>query len=61
MASRTLLVIHIYNATDVSSADFFSKSDPYFICRIGSKGSSWEEKGKESQFEVKSQIINFNQ
>ena len=44
------LGIHILHATGLKDKDWGSgkKSDPYFICRIGSIGSSWEEKALES-------------
>ena len=47
--------VHVHRATGLKSSDWFSKfSDPYFICRIGYVGSTWNEKACESngiQFE----------
>ena len=38
--------------------DLFSESDAYFVCRIGSIGSSWSEKADESDgFEVRSTTV----
>ena len=38
--------------------DFFSESDAYFVCRIGSIGSSWSEKANESDgFQVRSTTV----
>ena len=56
-ALNTLQVVHVQIASEVASADWFSGSDPYFIGRIGSKGSTWEEKGLESGMEFRSETI----
>ena len=38
--------------------DFFSESDAFFVCRIGSIGSSWSEKAYESDgYEIRSQTV----
>ena len=44
---KKLQGIHVHKATGLRNADCHSESDPYFICRIGSLGSSWSEKAKE--------------
>ena len=50
--------IHVYRGTGISNEDFFGKSDVYFVCRIGSIGSSWSEKGYESDgFQVRSKTV----
>ena len=42
-------VIHVHSAQSLIDKDWFAGlSDPYFICRIGSRGSSWDDKGIES-------------
>ena len=38
--------------------DLFSESDAYFVCRIGSIGSSWSEKAYESDgYQIRSKTI----
>ena len=50
--------IHVYRGTGISNEDLFGKSDVYFVCRIGSIGSSWSEKGYESDgFQVRSKTV----
>ena len=50
--------IHVYRGTAMSDEDFFGKSDLYFVCRIGSIGSSWSEKANESNgFQVRSTTV----
>ena len=50
--------IHVYRGTALSSKDLLSESDAYFVCRIGSIGSSWSEKADESDgFEVRSTTV----
>ena len=50
--------IHVYRGTALSSKDFLSESDAYFVCRIGSIGSSWSEKAYESDgYEIRSQTV----
>ena len=50
--------IHVYRGTALTSKDFLSESDAYFVCRIGSIGSSWSEKADESDgFEVRSTTV----
>ena len=42
--------IHVHRAYRLTDEDWGNrKSDPYFICRIGSLGSSWKEKKAESE------------
>ena len=42
----------------MSNEDFFGKSDLYFVCRIGSIGSSWSEKANESNgFQIRSTTV----
>ena len=41
--------VSIIRAAGLKKADLFSLSDPYFLCRIGSSGSSWAQKGFESE------------
>ena len=36
------------SAQGLKDTDLFFTSDPYFICRIGSVGSTWDEKKVES-------------
>ena len=45
---KRLQSIHIIKADGLFEADLFSESDAYFICRIGSLGSSWAQKALES-------------
>ena len=50
--------IHVYKGTAIKNEDFYDKSDVYFVCRIGSIGSSWSEKGYESDgFQIRSKTI----
>ena len=50
--------IHVYRGTALSSKDLLSESDAYFVCRIGSIGSSWSEKAYESDgYEIRSQTV----
>ena len=50
--------IHVYRGTAMSNEDFFGKSDLYFVCRIGSIGSSWSEKANESNgFQIRSTTV----
>ena len=50
--------IHVYKGTAIKNEDLYDKSDAYFVCRIGSIGSSWAEKADESDgFEVRSTTI----
>ena len=50
--------IHVYKGTAIKNEDLFDKSDVYFVCRIGSIGSSWSEKADESDgFEVRSTTV----
>ena len=50
--------IHVYRGTAMSDEDFFGKSDLYFVCRIGSIGSSWSEKTRESNgFQIRSTTV----
>ena len=50
--------IHVYKGTAIKNADLFNKSDVYFVCRIGSIGSSWSEKADESDgFEIRSTTV----
>ena len=50
--------IHVYRGTALSSKDYLSESDAYFVCRIGSIGSSWSEKAYESDgYEIRSQTV----
>ena len=45
--------VHVIKGSGLLDADWGSKSDPYFICRIGKLGSMWSEK----VFEIQSQGI----
>ena len=50
--------IHVYKGTAIKNDDLYDKSDAYFVCRIGSIGSSWSEKADESDgFEVRSTTV----
>ena len=50
--------IHVYKGTAIINGDLYNKSDAYFVCRIGSIGSSWSEKANESDgFEVRSTTV----
>ena len=50
--------IHVHRGTGLSNMDLFSESDAYFVCRIGSIGSSWSEKAYESDgYEIRSQTV----
>ena len=50
--------IHVYKGTAIINGDLYDKSDAYFVCRIGSIGSSWSEKGYESDgFQVRSKTV----
>ena len=50
--------IHVYKGTAIKNEDLYDKSDAYFVCRIGSIGSSWAEKADESDgFEVRSTTV----
>ena len=50
--------VRISKARDLKNSDRCTKSDPYFICRIGSKGSSWGDKAIQSNgLEFRSQVI----
>jgi hypothetical protein len=50
--------IHVYRGTAMSDEDYFGKSDLYFVCRIGSIGSSWSEKANESNgFQIRSTTV----
>ena len=50
--------IHVYKGTAIKNDDLYGISDGYFVCRIGSIGSSWSEKANESDgFEVRSTTI----
>ena len=50
--------IRVYRGTAMSDEDFFGKSDLYFVCRIGSIGSSWSEKAYQSNgFQIRSTTI----
>ena len=46
--SKTLQGVHVISAQGLKDTDLFFTSDPYFICRIGSVGSTWDEKKVES-------------
>ena len=51
--------IHVHRGTGLSSMDFFSESDAFFVCRIGSIGSSWSEKAYESDgYQIRSKTVN---
>ena len=41
--------VSIIRATGLKKEDIFSPSDSYFLCRVGSSGSSWAQKGFESE------------
>ena len=50
--------IHVHRGTGLRNMDFFSESDAYFVCRIGSIGSSWSEKAYESDgYQIRSKTI----
>ena len=50
--------IHVHGGKGISNEDLFGKSDVYFVCRIGSIGSSWSEKGYESDgFQIRSKTV----
>ena len=50
--------IHVHRATGLKNMDFFSESDAYFVCRIGSIGSSWSEKAYESDgYQIRSKTF----
>ena len=50
--------IHVHRGTGLSNMDLFSESDAYFVCRIGSIGSSWSEKAYESDgYQIRSKTI----
>ena len=50
--------IHVHRGTGLKNMDFFSESDAYFVCRIGSIGSSWSEKAYESDgYQIRSNTI----
>ena len=50
--------IHVHRGTGLKNMDLFSESDAYFVCRIGSIGSSWSEKAYESDgYEIRSQTV----
>ena len=44
--------VNISEGSTTKMADRFSRTDLYFVCRIGAKESKWEDKG----FEVKSDV-----
>ena len=50
--------IHVYKGTGIKDEDLYGTSDAYFVCRIGSIGSSWSEKANESDgFQVRSTTV----
>lgn len=50
--------VSIIKASRLKKADTFGQSDPFFICRIGSLGSSWNTKGVETDgLEFRSKTI----
>ena len=50
--------IHIYKGTAIKNGELYDKSDAYFVCHIGSIGSSWSKKADESDgFEVRSRTV----
>ena len=50
--------IHVYKGTAIKNQDLYGKSDVYFVCRIGSIGSSWSEKADESDgFQIRSTTV----
>ena len=50
--------IHVHRGTGLKNMDLFSESDAYFVCRIGSIGSSWSEKAYESDgYQIRSNTI----
>ena len=54
---RKLQGVRIVAATGLPKKDWFSKSDPYFIARIGGKDSDWSAK----LFQVTGNVIKNNQ
>ena len=50
--------IYVYRGTGFSNEDFLGKSDLFFVCLIGSIGSSWSEKANESNgFQIRSLTV----
>ena len=51
-------MIHVISAEVNEDTDYFSNPNIYFICRIGSINSDWDQKGIESEcLQFKSEII----
>ena len=56
-APKRHIGVRVIGATGLQKTDWFSKSDPYFVARIGVNGSSWHNK----TFQVTSKTVKNSQ
>lgn len=61
MASGFFMGVTIVDGVTSKQGDLITRTDLYFICRIGPEGSSWDEKGLEFRSNViKGQRVTWN-